>query len=144
MRHTLIRRFTAETHRLRRKDADGDDPDDRSVLCHPRQHSLPRLTHPQHPQEQRATPRQEDPGILEPVTAVHPPQPNPHPAPGTPAPPTILGQQSFPPPVSSEQPLTKPAPPFPFLSSRLRRPSLHRRRPITTSHRGKYLVSFSF
>ena len=31
MRHTLIRRFTAETHKLRRKDADGDDPDERFV-----------------------------------------------------------------------------------------------------------------
>ena len=34
MRHTLIRRFTAETHKLRRKDADVDDPDERFVPTH--------------------------------------------------------------------------------------------------------------
>ena len=32
MRHTLIRRFTAETHRLRRRDTEGEDPDERSVV----------------------------------------------------------------------------------------------------------------
>ena len=31
MRHTLIRRFTAETNKLRRKDTDVDDPDERFV-----------------------------------------------------------------------------------------------------------------
>ena len=31
MRQTLIRRFTAETSKLRRKDTDGDDPDERFV-----------------------------------------------------------------------------------------------------------------
>ena len=31
MRQTLIRRFTAETNKLRRKDTDGDDPDERFV-----------------------------------------------------------------------------------------------------------------
>ena len=31
MRHTLIRRFTAETSRLRRKDADSEDPEERFV-----------------------------------------------------------------------------------------------------------------
>ena len=32
MRHTLIRRFTVETHRLRRKDTDNEDPEERSVV----------------------------------------------------------------------------------------------------------------
>ena len=32
MRHTLIRRFTAETQRLRRRDTDGEDPEERSVV----------------------------------------------------------------------------------------------------------------
>ena len=31
MRQTLIRRFTTETNKLRRKDTDGDDPDERFV-----------------------------------------------------------------------------------------------------------------
>lgn len=29
MRQTLIRRFTTDAHKLRRKDADGEDPDER-------------------------------------------------------------------------------------------------------------------
>lgn len=31
MRHNLIRRFTTDTYKLRRKDADGEDPEERSV-----------------------------------------------------------------------------------------------------------------
>ena len=31
MRHNLIRRFTTDNHKLRRKDADGEDPEERSV-----------------------------------------------------------------------------------------------------------------
>ena len=31
MRQTLIRRFTTETNKLRRKETDGDDPDERFV-----------------------------------------------------------------------------------------------------------------
>ena len=69
MRHTLIRRFTAETHKLRRKETDGDDPDERFVPINKLYKMLSPVGSPtdpsQHTQEKRATPRQEDLGISE-------------------------------------------------------------------------------
>lgn len=67
MRHTLIRRFTAETQKLRRKDTDGDDPDERFVPVDETINSsrMPLTDASQHTQENRATPRQENLGILE-------------------------------------------------------------------------------
>lgn len=69
MRHTLIRRFTAETQKLRRKDTDGDDPDERFVPVDETINSsrMPLTDASQHTQENRATPRQENLGILEPM-----------------------------------------------------------------------------
>lgn len=68
MRHTLIRRFTTDTHKLRRKDADGEDPDERSVPVDEPLAAVDPLTDDlQHTQEKRATPGQENPGILEPM-----------------------------------------------------------------------------
>ena len=67
MRNTLIRRFTTETQKLRRKDTDGDDPDERFVpVDEPAAAAAESITDPsQHPQEERAAPWQEDLGILE-------------------------------------------------------------------------------
>lgn len=31
MRHNLIRRFTTDPHKVRRKETDGEDPEERSV-----------------------------------------------------------------------------------------------------------------
>ncbi len=68
MRHTLIRRFTADTNKLRRRDADGEDPDERLV---PVDGPLAAVDVPtdasQYTQEKRATPGQEDFGILKPM-----------------------------------------------------------------------------
>ena len=68
MRHTLIRRFTTETQKLRRKDTDVDDPDERFVLVDESAAAAAAESisdASQHTQEERAAPWQEDPGILE-------------------------------------------------------------------------------
>lgn len=69
MRHTLIRRFTTETQKLRRKDTDVDDPDERFVLVDESAAAAAAAESmtdaSQHTQEERAAPWQEDPGILE-------------------------------------------------------------------------------
>ncbi len=44
MRHTLIRRFTAETNKFRRRDMESDDPDERFVPVND-QHWILQLTH---------------------------------------------------------------------------------------------------
>ena len=68
MRHTLIRRFTTETHKLRRKDADGEDQDERLVpLGGPLAAADCQTDALQHTQEKRAASGQEDLGILEPM-----------------------------------------------------------------------------
>lgn len=68
MRHTLIRRFTADTNKLRRRDADGEDPDERLVPVDGPLAAVDVLTDAsQYTQEKRAAPGQEDFGILKPM-----------------------------------------------------------------------------
>ena len=68
MRHTLIRRFTTETNKLRRRDADGEDPEERLVPVDGPLAAVDVLTDAsQYTQEKRATPGQEDFGILKPM-----------------------------------------------------------------------------
>ena len=75
MKHTLIRRFTTDTHKLRRKDADGEDPDERLVpLVGPLAVVDFQTDALQHTQEKRAASGQEDLGILEPMNGSHLPK----------------------------------------------------------------------
>lgn len=135
MRHTLIRRFTTDTHKLRRKDADGEDPDERLVPLDRPLAAVDLLTDAlQHTQEKRATPGQEDFGILESMNPLN----------GSSLPKvlsTLYYQQAldsgliFPSHLSN---LSQWSRPFHLISTI----SLYRRQLITTSHRKDTLFHF--